>query len=151
VAAARGVHRDTDPCGGSDVIDRPRVRRPGVARAAAGERGQATVEFALALGVIAVLVVAIARVGVVIRDELAVGLAAREGARAAAVSADPASAAVAAATRAVSLPIAVSTSAGSTTVTVSVVYTDGGGSSIISRIFGSVVHRSSATMALEPP
>lgn len=133
------------------MIDRPRVRRPGVARVAAGERGQATVEFALALGVIAVLVVAIARVGVVIRDELAVGLAAREGARAAAVSADPASAAVAAATRAVSLPIAVSTSAGSTTVTVSVVYTDGGGSSIISRIFGSVVHRSSATMALEPP
>jgi Flp pilus assembly protein TadG len=151
VAAVRGVLRDTDPCGDSDVIDRRRVRRPGVARAAAGERGQATVEFALALGVIAVLVVAIARVGVVIRDELAVGLAAREGARAAAVSADPASAAVAAATRAVSLPIAVSTSAGSTTVTVSVVYTDGGGSSIISRMFGSVVHRSSATMALEPP
>jgi Flp pilus assembly protein TadG len=115
------------------------------------DAGQATVEFAVALGIVAVLVVAIARVGVVIRDELATGLAAREGARAAAVSANPSGAAHAAATRAVRLPIAVSTSVGSTTVTVTVTYTDGGGRSLISRMLGSVTHRSSATMALEPP
>jgi hypothetical protein len=88
---------------------------------------------------------------VVIRDELAVGLAAREGARAAAVAANPAGAANSAATRAVNLPIAVSTSVGAGTVTVTVTYTDRGGGSLMSRMLGSVTHHSSATMALEPP
>ena len=89
--------------------------------------------------------------GVVVRDELAVGLAAREGARAAAVAANPGGAATAAATRAIKLPIAVSTSVGARTVTVTVTYTDSGGGSLITRLLGSVTHRASATMALEPP
>lgn len=147
-AARRSMSGGSGGSGAIAPTDAGPLDRP---RALTGERGQATVEFAVALGVIAVLAVAIARVGVVIRDELAVGLAAREGARAAAVAADPASAAVDAATRAVSLPISVTTSSGSTTVTVTVAYTDGGGSSIISRLFGAVTHRASATMALEPP
>ncbi|MDX2381268.1 MAG: hypothetical protein QNM02_16090 [Acidimicrobiia bacterium] len=115
------------------------------------DRGQAAVEFAAALGIVALLVVTIARVGVVVRDELAVGLAAREGARAAAVAANPGGAATAAATRAIKLPIAVSTSVGARTVTVTVTYTDSGGGSLITRLLGSVTHRASATMALEPP
>ena len=131
------------------------TRRPGSNTRQTGRRstdaGQAAVEFAAALGIVAVLVVVIVRVGVVIRDELAVGLAAREGARAAAVAASPAGAASAAARRAVALPISVVTSTSATTVTVTVTYTDSGGSSIISRMLGSVTHRSSATMALEPP
>ncbi len=92
----------------------------------------------------------LARVGVVIRDELAVGLAAREGARAAAVAANPSGAANTAAQRAVRLPITVATSVGAGTVTVTVTYTDGGGRSLLSRMLGAVTHRSSATMALEP-
>jgi Flp pilus assembly protein TadG len=115
------------------------------------DAGQAAVEFAAALGIVAVLVVTIARIGVVIRDELAVGLAAREGARAAAVAANPAGAAKSAATRAVKLPVSVSTSVGASTVTVTVTYSDDGGGSLLSRMLGSVTHRSSATMALEPP
>lgn len=121
---------------------RPRLRR---------DDGQAAVELAAALVVAAVLVVTIARIGVVVRDELAVGLAAREGARAAAVAANPAAAAGAAAARAVSLPVTVATATTATTVTVTVTYTDRGSPALLSGIIGAVTHRASATMALEPP
>jgi hypothetical protein len=116
-----------------------------------GDQGQATIELAAALVVVAVLIVAVARVGVVVRDELAVQLAAREGARAAAVAADPAGAAARAATGAVSLPVTVETIVGATTVTVTATYHDGGGGSPIGRALGIVTHRASATMLLEPP
>ncbi|MGA1052784.1 MAG: TadE family protein, partial [Ilumatobacteraceae bacterium] len=58
-----------------------------------GDRGQATVEFALVLPVAALLVLGIVQVVAVARDQLTVEYAAREAARAAAVAADPAAAA----------------------------------------------------------
>jgi Flp pilus assembly protein TadG len=54
-----------------------------------GEAGQATVEFALALPLLALFLLAAAQVVVVARDQLAVVHAAREAARAAAVSTEP--------------------------------------------------------------
>ena len=60
---------------------RPRGRR--------GDRGQATVEFALLLPVLVLAAVAILQVALVVRDYVAVVHAAREGARAASVDGDP--------------------------------------------------------------
>ena len=53
------------------------------------QRGQATVELALALPLVCLLLLAVLQVAVVARDRLAVEHAARAAARAAAVSADP--------------------------------------------------------------
>jgi Flp pilus assembly protein TadG len=116
-----------------------------------GARGQATVEFALALPILVVMAVGLIVVGVAIRNELAVQLAAREGARAAAVSAAPATAAARAATRAVDLPIHVATATDATTVTVTVTYVDAVDIGIVGAMVGPITHVASATMALEPP
>ncbi len=86
-------------------------------------------------------------VSVAIRNELAVELAAREGARAASVSASPQSAASAAA---VDLPIAVRTDVTATTVTVTVTYVDPTRVPIIGQFIGPSTHQATATMALEP-
>jgi hypothetical protein len=94
---------------------------------------------------------AIVQLGVTIRNEVAVELAAREGARAAAVSADPAGAAAAAAARAVDLPIDVSTSSGRTVVRVTVTYVDPTDVPLIGAAIGPVEHSATATMAIEPP
>lgn len=94
---------------------------------------------------------AIAQVGVSIRNEVAVELAAREGARAAAVSADSAGAAQAAARRAVALPMNVSVSTDGATVSVTVTYVDPTDIAIIGAAIGPVTHTATATMALEPP
>lgn len=51
-----------------------------------GDRGQATVEFALVLPVLFLLVMLVLQVGLIARDQVLVSHAAREGARAAAVS-----------------------------------------------------------------
>jgi hypothetical protein len=60
------------------------------ARASGGpERGQATVEVALALPVIALLLMVVVQVGLVVRAQVLVTHAAREGARAAAVDGAP--------------------------------------------------------------
>jgi hypothetical protein len=53
-----------------------------------GERGQAAVELALALPLLAGLALALLQVGLVVRDQVLVTHAAREAAREAAVSAD---------------------------------------------------------------
>jgi Flp pilus assembly protein TadG len=108
------------------------------------------VEFAVALPIVVVAMLAIAQVGVAVRNEVAVELAAREGARAAAVSSDPA-AASAAARRAVDLPMDVAVSVDATTVTVTVSYVDPTDIAIIGAAIGPVTHRASATMAIEPP
>ena len=91
-----------------------RRRAPAVpAPAAAGERGQAAVELALALPVVVLLLLGMLQVALVGRDQLAIELAAREAARAAAVSADPVAAARLAAERVTSLrPLQVAVSAG---------------------------------------
>jgi Flp pilus assembly protein TadG len=101
--------------------------------------------------VIAVMALGLVAVGLAVRNELAVELAAREGARAAAVSASPATAAAAAAQRAVALPIEVTTTAAADTVTVVVTYTDPLHIPIIGRLVGPITHMATVTMALEPP
>jgi len=75
-----------------------------VSRTRRGDRGQATVELALVLPLVAVLVLLVLQVGLVIRDHLLVEHAAREAARAASVAdADRSSAANRAAVRSADL------------------------------------------------
>ncbi len=126
------------------------MRTPRRPRRQFGERGQAAVEFAVALPIVVIAMLAVAQVGVAVRNEVAVELAAREGARAAAVSADP-SAAGAAARRAVDLPMEVAVSVDATTVTVTVTYVDPTDIAIIGAAIGPVTHTATATMAIEPP
>ena len=95
----------------------------------------------MALPIVVVAVLAIVQVAVAMRDEIAVELAAREGARAAAVTTDMAGAATAAAHRAVDLPIEVSTSSDGTSVTVSVTYVDPTDIAIIGAFIAPITHR----------
>lgn len=115
-----------------------------------GDGGQAAVEFALVMPLVVIMALGLLVVGLAVRNELAVELAAREGARAAAVSSDP-GAAREAATRAVRLPIEVSVSEAGNTVTVTAEYTDPVDVAIIGRLIGPLTHTASATMAIEPP
>lgn len=125
---------------------------PGPHQAAVrGDDGQAAVEFAVALPIVVVAMLAIAQVGVAVRNELAVELAAREGARAAAVSSDATGAATDAARRAVDLPIDVHVAIGAATVSVTVTYVDPTDVAIIGAAIGPVTHEATATMAIEPP
>ena len=119
-------------------------------RTGSSQAGQATVEFALALPIVLIVLLGMTQVGVAIRNELAVELAAREGARAASVSASPQSAASAAAAAAVDLPIAVRIDVTATTVTVTVTYVDPTDVPIIGQFIGPSTHQATATMALEP-
>ncbi len=116
-----------------------------------GSTGQAAVELALALPVVVVVLLAVAQFGVLLRNEVAVHHAAREGARAAAVSSDPATAARSAIDRAVDLRVAVSVSTAGATVTVTVTYVDPTDVAIIGAAIGPITHTATATMALEPP
>lgn len=75
---------------------------PGLGRRA--DDGQAAVELALGLPVVAVAVLAVVQVVLVGRDQVAVIHAAREAARAAAVAADPVGEGTAAARAAIALP-----------------------------------------------
>ena len=116
------------------------------------DRGQATVELALALPVVVVLVIGVIQVLAVARDQLAVELAAREGARAAAVAAEPGGAARAAAERATGIaPLDVSTAVTATSVTVTVRHRSETDAPIIGRFVGDVDVVASVTMAREPP
>jgi Flp pilus assembly protein TadG len=129
----------------STGCDHPLVRR------LRGGRGQASVEFALALPIVVVMAAGLVVVGTAVRNELAVELAAREGARAAVVSDTPAVEAVRAANRAVDLPIDVTTTSDGTTVTVTVTYVDDVDVAIVGSLIGPVTHVAAATMMLEPP
>jgi Flp pilus assembly protein TadG len=116
------------------------------------DRGQAIVEFAIALPLVVVLVLGVVQVAVVVRDQLAIELAAREGARAAAVSASPASAASAAADAATGLdPIETLTAVGATTVTVTVRHTTRTRVPLLGLAIGDVALDASVTMRREPP
>ncbi|MEP1123323.1 MAG: TadE/TadG family type IV pilus assembly protein [Ilumatobacter sp.] len=128
-----------------------RADRPAERHRSSDDAGQAAVEFAVALPLIVVAMLAIAQVGVSIRHEIAVELAAREGARAAAVSADSAGSASAAARRAVALPMEVTVSSDGNAVSVTVTYVDPTDIAIIGAAIGPVTHTATATMAIEPP
>ena len=115
------------------------------------DHGQASVEFALALPIVVLMSLGLLLVGVAVRNELAVELAAREGARAAAVSADPATAATRAANRAIALPVDVAMTSDGRSVTVTVTYVDPVDVVVIGALIGPVTHTASATMMFEPP
>ena len=118
----------------------------------AGDGGQAAVELALALPVVVLLLLGLLQVAVVGRDQLAVELAAREAARAAAVSADPVAAARLAAERVTSLrPLQVTVSTAAQAVTVTVRHASATDVAMIGRLISDVTLRASVTMALEPP
>jgi Flp pilus assembly protein TadG len=127
------------------VSSRQRTQRP------RQDSGQATVELALALPLICLLLFAVVQVAVLGRDQLAVQLAAREAARAAAASADPAAGA-AAAQRAVALrPLSISLSEHDGTVTAVVSYSDPTDVPLVGALIPSVALTATVTMALEPP
>ena len=105
----------------------------------------------MALPIMVLMALGLILVGVAVRNELAIELAAREGARAAAVSADPAAAATRAANGAVTLPLEVTTTSDGRAVTVTVTYVDPVDVAIIGALIGPVTHTASATMMFEPP
>jgi hypothetical protein len=101
---------------------------------------------------VVVLLLGMLQVALVGRDQLALELAAREGARAAAVAADPAGAARAAADRVTTLrPLAVDVSISTATVTVTVRHRSVTDVALIGRLISDVDLDATATMALEPP
>ncbi len=117
-----------------------------------GDTGQATVELALGLPVLCLVLLGVVQVAVVVRDQLAVQLAAREAARAAAVAADSSSSGTAAAQAAVRLsPIAVRISRSTDSVTATVEYVEHTDVPLIGLLVPDVEISSTATMQLEPP
>lgn len=116
------------------------------------DRGQATVELALALPLMCLLLLGMVQVALVGRGQLAVQLAAHEGARAAAVSADPVAAATAAANAAIALrPLDVRVVMEDTAVTVTVTYLDHTDVALIGVVVPNAKIIATATMSFEPP
>ena len=120
-------------------------RRPGA------DRGQAAVELALALPLVVLMLLAVVQLVVVARDQLAVVHAAREGARAAAVSGAPAGDGAAAARAAIALsPLDVDVSVGGGAVRVSVRHVTVTDIPLVGALLPDVEVRAGATMRLEP-
>jgi Flp pilus assembly protein TadG len=114
--------------------------------------GQATVELALCLPLVVMLVLGVLQVALTTRAQLAVEVAARESARAAAVSADPAGAARRAAEAVTSLrPLAVDVTVTARYVTVTVRHVDPTDVALVGRLVPAATLEASVTMALEPP
>lgn len=126
------------------------------ARRGADEQGQSTVELALLLPVVVVLLLAVLQVGLVGRDLLLVTHAAREAARAAATDPDPAAARRAAAS-ATGLPadgLTVTASrrgAPGTRLRVTVSYRAPTAVPLVGALLGERTLRASATMRVEGP
>lgn len=120
------------------------------------ERGQSTVELALVLPVVVLLLLALLQVGLVARDVVLVAHAAREGARAAAADPDP-EAAREAAEAAAGLSadrLEVRTSGrgdAGTRVRVQVTYRIPTAVPIVGRFLGDHTARSTVTMRVEGP
>ena len=109
-------------------------------------------ELALALPLVCLLLCGIAQVAIIGRDQLAVQLAAREAARAAAVSSDAEGAGTAAALRAVSLrPLSVVISESNGLVTATVRYLDHTDVPLVGVVLPDVTLSASVTMQVEPP
>jgi Flp pilus assembly protein TadG len=120
------------------------------------DEGQATVELALVLPVIALLMLLLVQVGVLVRDQVLVIHAAREGARAAAVTGANADAAEKAALAAAGLPLkstdVLTTPPGTKhdLVRVQVTYTDSTDVPLIGRLLGDVRVTAAVSMRVEP-
>ena len=129
-----------------------RCLAPPVTRSVRDDRGQAAVELAMTMPIVVIFVLGVCQVALVARDQLALELAAREAARAASVSADPAGAATAAANRVVGLePIDVDVNVGGDLVRVRVSYVNPTDVAIIGTAIGDVTLEATAAMAWEPP
>jgi Flp pilus assembly protein TadG len=121
-----------------------------------GDGGQATVELALVLPVFVMLLLLLVQVGVLVRDQVLVIHAAREGARAAAVTGASADAAEKAALAVVGLPLrttdVITTPPGPKhdLVKVQVHYTDSTDIPIIGRLLGDVQVTGTVSMRMEP-
>jgi Flp pilus assembly protein TadG len=116
------------------------------------DRGQATVELALGLPLLCLMLLGVVQVAVIARDQLAVQSAAREAARAASVSADAAGAGSSAARRAVGLgPLAVRITEAGGTVTARVTYRDPTDVPMVGWMLPDVAVAAAVTMAVEPP
>jgi Flp pilus assembly protein TadG len=117
------------------------------------ECGQATVELALALPLVFVVLLGVVQVLIVGRDQIAVVHAAREGARAAAVASDPGGEGARAATAAAGLDparLSVSVTGGADRVTVTVRYDVPTDVPLIGALLSDVTVTGTATMRTEP-
>jgi Flp pilus assembly protein TadG len=114
------------------------------------DRGQAVVELAIALPLVLALLFGVVQVAVVARDQLLVQHAAREGARAASVSAAPSAAALRA-VHAIAADASVSVSSSGDRVTVRVSLVSHTDVPLIGPLLPDAVLTASATMAREPP
>jgi Flp pilus assembly protein TadG len=121
-------------------------------RARGPDAGQATVEMALAFPVIALMLLAVVQVTLVARDQIAVIHAAREGARAAALSGASPGDGRTAAEGATSLDPGRLTVqvAGGREVTVTVRYRAPTDVAIVGRLIGDVTLQATAVMRAEP-
>jgi hypothetical protein len=118
-----------------------------------GDDGQAAVELALALPLVFLVVLAVVQVLVIARDQLAVIHAAREGARAAAVAADPQTEAASAARAAAGLDndrLTVETAERGDEVSVVVRYRAPTDVALVGALVGEVTVTGEATMRVEP-
>jgi Flp pilus assembly protein TadG len=114
--------------------------------------GQATVELALCLPLLFMFLLGIVQLVVIVRDQLAVQLAAREAARAAAVASLSSVSAQGAADRAVALrPLIVATRIEIDTVSVTVSHVTRTDVPMIGALLPDITVTATATMALEPP
>lgn len=116
-----------------------------------GDRGQSTVELALALPLLCVLLLGVVQVGLVVRHQLAVQAAARNGARAAAAAASTGAATSAALASTPLRPLDVDIVDDGSTVTVTVRYVDHTDVPLVGLFIPAVTVSASATMTLEPP
>jgi Flp pilus assembly protein TadG len=116
------------------------------------DAGQATVELALCLPMLCLLLLGVVQLAVVVRDQLAVQLAAREAARAAAVAAAAPRAGTAAAQAAVSLrPLRIAVTDGGGAVTATVRFVEHTDVPLIGALLPDVTLTATATMQIEPP
>jgi hypothetical protein len=113
-------------------------------------RGQATVELALCLPLVCVLLLAVVQVMVVVGDVLAIHLAARHAARAAAVADDPAAAAALALGGITARGLRVSADRTDRTVTVTVTATVVTDVALVGWMVPDPEVRASVTMPREP-
>jgi Flp pilus assembly protein TadG len=122
-------------------------RRPGRRHS---DRGQATVELALCLPLVCLLLLSVVQVAIVVRDQLIVQHAAREAARSASVSGSPATAA-AQVVRVVAPNASVTVVASNERVTATVSQSTHTDVPLIGALVPDVVLTASAAMAREPP